>query len=157
MKRIFPRILWFDIIFIQLLVCFLSPCQGLGIKTHKRWIKIILNCKPWEILYISNGYGEQRHKSLQYYNIWCIKLQHITLKTRPKCSIRICSLHINLFAITIYHWTICCVICFIRFVKLAFPYYLWQQVIPNKSSWRVWPVSRGCLLRYDILSNLCFC
>jgi hypothetical protein len=44
--------LWFDMNFIQLVV-FSIPSPRLGDRKHKtRWIKIISNHKPWEILYI---------------------------------------------------------------------------------------------------------
>jgi hypothetical protein len=47
-KRI-SHVLWCDMIFIQLIVCFLSLRQGSGIETHK----VISHHKPWEILYVS--------------------------------------------------------------------------------------------------------
>jgi hypothetical protein len=34
----------------------------------------------------------------------------------------------TLFAFTNYHWLICWMICFILFVRLLFPYWLWQWV-----------------------------
>jgi hypothetical protein len=36
----------------------------------------------------------------------------------------------TLFAITDKHWPTCRTICFIFFVKLLFPYWLWRRVIP---------------------------
>jgi hypothetical protein len=36
----------------------------------------------------------------------------------------------TLFAITNYHWPICWMICFIHFVRLSFPCWLWRLVIP---------------------------
>jgi hypothetical protein len=36
----------------------------------------------------------------------------------------------TLFAITNHHWPICWMTCFILFVWLSFPYWLWQRVIP---------------------------
>jgi hypothetical protein len=36
----------------------------------------------------------------------------------------------TLFAITNYHWPICWMICFILFVRLSFPYWLWRRVSP---------------------------
>jgi hypothetical protein len=38
--------LWFYMIYIQLVVCFLSPCQGSGIEKTE----ILSNHKPWKIL-----------------------------------------------------------------------------------------------------------
>jgi hypothetical protein len=36
----------------------------------------------------------------------------------------------TLFTITNYHWPICWMICFIPFVRLSFPYWLWRRLIP---------------------------
>jgi hypothetical protein len=39
----------------------------------------------------------------------------------------------TLFEITNHYWPICGLICFILFVRLSFPYRLWQRVIPYTS------------------------
>jgi hypothetical protein len=36
----------------------------------------------------------------------------------------------TLFAITNYHWAIFWMVCFVPFVGLSFPYWLWRRVIP---------------------------
>jgi hypothetical protein len=41
---------------------------------------------------------------------------------------------LTLFATSNYHWHICWMICFIQFVRLSFPYWLWQRVIPYISN-----------------------
>jgi hypothetical protein len=45
---------WFvcDMIFIQRVVCFLSPSLADGIENTTSWIKTISHHKPWEILFI---------------------------------------------------------------------------------------------------------
>ena len=45
--------LWCDMIFIQRVVCFLSPSLGEGIENTTSWIKIISHHKTWEILFIT--------------------------------------------------------------------------------------------------------
>jgi hypothetical protein len=47
-----------------------------------------------------------------------------------------------LFAITKYHWPICWTIWFIPFVRLTFPYWFWERVIPY-TYFRLW-VHGGC-------------
>jgi hypothetical protein len=63
-----------------------------------------------------------------------------------------------------YHLHICWIICFIQFFILSFPYWLWRRVIPytlylmsSNGAWRVWPVSRGCLLLRGTWSYLRIC
>jgi hypothetical protein len=41
----------------------------------------------------------------------------------------------TLFAITNYHWPICWIICFILFVRLSFPHWLWRRVIQYTKFW----------------------
>ena len=53
-KRI-AHVLWLNKIFIQLGLCFLSPRQCLGQKTHDLLAKSISNDKPWVILYLSES------------------------------------------------------------------------------------------------------
>jgi hypothetical protein len=36
----------------------------------------------------------------------------------------------TLFRITNYHWSICWMICFIQFVRLSFPYWIWRRLFP---------------------------
>jgi hypothetical protein len=37
---------------------------------------------------------------------------------------------VTLFAIASYHWPMCWMVCFVRFVRLSFPCWLWRRVIP---------------------------
>jgi hypothetical protein len=41
----------------------------------------------------------------------------------------------TLFANTIYHWPVCWTICFIPFLRMSFPYWLWWRVIPYTYFW----------------------
>jgi hypothetical protein len=45
-----------------------------------------------------------------------------------RCKVSMVSI-MTLFAITNYHWPICWIICFVPFVQLSFPYWLWRRVI----------------------------
>ena len=57
-----------DMIFIQLGECFQSSSQGSGIDNMHttRWIKIISNPKPWEILYLFTAKTDKRSSNLPF-------------------------------------------------------------------------------------------
>jgi hypothetical protein len=141
-----------------ILLCFLSPSLGEGIENPQRVIPpmffiyfsssqilsstflfyVVIYHFQRLMVCISPRWVDTQEPVLRmrtfqneaYYwqKSWCCRV--IMNFVKKYCFTNSTVAIITLFAITIYHWLICWMICFILFVTLLFPYWLWQRVIP---------------------------